>query len=712
MKFMYVLLAAKVPLDCANIAVLTDLMPADVQLVISKLHSLLLVFPDGKVTVLHKSVKDFLTSPVRCNIPSFYVSLVKANVFIAQHCLAVLNDQLRHNIFQLSSASEPVEPKQQELLSTLPPAVRYSCLHWNTHILDAAHLDGHEVDQWLSGTEAVLSEFCAKKILQWLEVMAVEKKLGKIIETCTALVKIIESALVSKPMGTTKNQRIATSTAAQGKVLEPNANNWRKPSETLTLGLECKLLSDIARIATRFHPALDFNPLHVYQSALTFTPHDTKLYQLYHSFAGGKVTASPDLTWGPLVSCLSGHTGAVTSVAYNCDGSLIASGSEDKTVRVWNPLSGALVSELKGHSHSVTSVAFNHDGSLIASGSWDNTVRVWNPLSGALVSELKGHSHYVNSVAFNHDGFFIASGSADKTVRVWNTLSGALVSELKGHSHYVNSVAFNHDGSLIASGSADNTVRVWNPFSGALVSELNGHSRSVTSVAFNHNGSLIASGSADNTVRVWNPLSGALVSELKGHSNYVCSVAFNHDGFLIASGSRDKTVRVWNPLCGALVSELKGHSYSVTSVAFNHDGSRIASRSRDNTVKVWNPLSGDLVSEFQGHSYSVTPVAFNCDGPQIASRSRDNTITVWTPPSGALISGKAFAFNDSMELLSNTSFVPCLHFSDSSGWIGLGPASAKFLWVPLAPSLEYAFSHSAFACGFPDGKILICSMLA
>ncbi|KAJ3200991.1 hypothetical protein HDU82_008459, partial [Entophlyctis luteolus] len=174
MKFMYVLLAAKVPLDCANIAVLTDLTPAGVQLVISKLHSLLLVAPGGEVTVLHKSVKDFLTSPVRCTIPAFHVSLVKANVFIAQRCLAVLNDQLRHNI-------------------TL------SCLHWTTHVLDAANLDTHEVERWLSGTDADLSEFCTKKILQWLEVMAVEKKLGKLIETCTALVKIIQSVSEPKP---------------------------------------------------------------------------------------------------------------------------------------------------------------------------------------------------------------------------------------------------------------------------------------------------------------------------------------------------------------------------------------------------------------------------------------------------------------------------------------------------------------------------------
>ncbi|KAJ3376579.1 hypothetical protein HDU84_009721, partial [Entophlyctis sp. JEL0112] len=151
------------------------------------------------------------------------------------------------------------------------------------------------------------------------------------------------------------------------------ADDEMMQSGKLSLTLARDLLYDVSRLAARFHPALDFNPLHIYQSALTFTPHDTKLYQLYQFVARGKVTASPDLTWGPLVSSLSGHTDAVTSVAYNHDGSLIASGSADNTVRVWNPLTGDLVSELQGHSWPVNSVAFNHDGSLIASGSWDKT---------------------------------------------------------------------------------------------------------------------------------------------------------------------------------------------------------------------------------------------------------------------------------------------------------------------------------------------------
>ncbi|KAJ3206325.1 hypothetical protein HDU82_004559, partial [Entophlyctis luteolus] len=162
---------------------------------------------------------------------------------------------------------------------------------------------------------------------------------------------------------------------------------------------------------------------------------------------------------------------------------------------------------------------------------------------------------------------------------------------------------------------------------------------------------------------------------LKGHSGWVRSVAFNHDGSLIASGSYDKTVQIWNPLSGALVSQLKGHSDYVNSVAFNHDGALIASGSADKTIRLWNPLSGALVSVLDSY----------CGG-----------------------SVKSLAFQEFQEPPADSALQPSLKFSDNSGWLGLGSASSKLLWVPLAPSLEYAFSHSAFACGFPDGKIVIC----
>merc|ERR1711916_6749 len=126
---------------------------------------------------------------------------------------------------------------------------------------------------------------------------------------------------------------------------------------------------------------------------------------------------------GDLVQTLEGHSNYVTSVRVG--------------VR---------------HSFSVLSVCFNHDGSQIASGSLDKTVKAWNAKTGDLVQTLEGHIGDVNSVCFNHDGSQIASGSSDKTVKVWDAKTGDLVQTLEGHSGCVLSVCFNHDGSQIASG--------------------------------------------------------------------------------------------------------------------------------------------------------------------------------------------------------------------------------------------------------------------
>ncbi len=285
-----------------------------------------------------------------------------------------------------------------------------------------------------------------------------------------------------------------------------------------------------------------------------------------------------------------GHSDAVWGVTWSPDGQRIASGSNDKTVQVWNASDGGDVFTYRGHSNWVYTVAWSLDGKRVASGSADNTVQVWNASDGGDVFTYRGHSDRVLLVAWSPDGQRIASGSADKTGQVWNASDGSNVFTYPGHSDIVNAVAWSPDGQRIASGSTDKTAQVWNASDGSNVFTYTGHSSSVNTIAWSPDGQRIASGSVDKTVQVWNASDGSSVFTYTGHTDTVYTVAWLPDGKRIASGSADNTVQVWNASDGSNVFSYKRHSNAVESVAWSSDGKRVASGSFDNTVQVWREV--------------------------------------------------------------------------------------------------------------------------
>ncbi|QFS43313.1 serine/threonine protein kinase [Nostoc sphaeroides CCNUC1] len=283
----------------------------------------------------------------------------------------------------------------------------------------------------------------------------------------------------------------------------------------------------------------------------------------------------------------TGHSNGVTSIAVSPDGKTLASGSQDKTIKLWNLATGKLIRTLTGHSNLVNSVAFSRDGKTLASGSTDGSIKLWNLATGEQIRTLRGHSDSVISIAISPDGKTLASGNFDASVKLWNLANGEQIRTLTGHSFWVNSVAISPDGKTLASGSVDKTIKLWNLATGELIRTLTEHYIFVNSVAISPDGKTLASGSHDKTIKLWNLATGEQIRTLAGHSDSVFSVAISPDGKTLASGSQDKTIKLWNLATGEQIRTLTGHSNLVTSIAISPDGKTLVSASDDNTIKIW-----------------------------------------------------------------------------------------------------------------------------
>jgi WD40 repeat protein len=335
---------------------------------------------------------------------------------------------------------------------------------------------------------------------------------------------------------------------------------------------------------------------------------------------------------GILLSIYRGHTGWVRSVAFSSDETMIASGSEDMTVRLWDVNTGQCLKILRGHTDGVTSVDFSTDTNTLVTASHDKTIKLWDIITGQCFKTLKGHEQRVWRTIFSPDGTMIASGSEDQTLRLWDVNSGQCLKILRCPKDAVDSIAFSPDGTMIASGGDDQIVRLWDVNTGQCLKTFEGHSDWIWSVAFSPDGNMIASGGEDLTVRLWDANTGQCLKTFLGHTNTVWSVVFSPDGTTVVSGSSDQSVQLWNISDGSRLKILQGFTNAVHSVAFSSDGMNMASGSEDHIVRLWDVGSGRCLKTLQGHADRVWAVAFSPDGTTLASSSI--RIHLWHVESG------------------------------------------------------------------------------
>lgn len=324
-----------------------------------------------------------------------------------------------------------------------------------------------------------------------------------------------------------------------------------------------------------------------------------------------------------------GHDGPIRVMRLNSAGTLLATGSGDSDIALWDTASGKRLQKLKGHTGAVRDLTFSADGRRLFSASQDRTVRQWNPDTGEAVRTYAGgHTDWVNTVALSGDGKLLASAGDDLVIQIWDAQTGKILRKLKGHGKSVRRAVFTKGSNLLATASWDGTVKLWNPEMDQSPPVLP-HPREVSCAQYSPDGTLLATGCSDGIIRLWDTPTATVKRELKGHARLVLDVAMDPSGGILASTGNDRKILLWDLGKGTLLTTLKNNGTAVAKLAHLPGGDLLLGINNNGRILVWNTKSFRLERVLEDKAQGVYALAVSPDGRYFATGGADRIVRVW-----------------------------------------------------------------------------------
>jgi len=397
----------------------------------------------------------------------------------------------------------------------------------------------------------------------------------------------------------------------------------------------------------------------------------------------------------------TGHSDRIGSVAFSPDGVLLASGSNDKTVKIWNAETGKQLKTLRVESF-VQSVLFSPNGKIIAASGDSDGIYFWNVEDRKLINKLTDEKGIYREMKFSPDGKILASCGFE-FVTFWDVATGKIIRKMQAQTkEYVSSVAFSPDGKTLAASGWRKTINLWNAETGSEIRAFEGLQFAASSIVFSPDGKELIIGSHNKTVKTLDLATGDFKIGQR-HEKEVSSVEISPDGKIIASGSWDKTVKIWDKTLGKVIKTFTGHTDNINAVKFSPDGKILVTGSTDSSIRLWNVETGLEINQLKSLSSLIEAIAFSPTGNIFASSDWNKKINIWNLETG----GKFQTLDDNEKIVQKIKFSPDGKILASIGW----NSNQIKVWDVFSGKLLQTFTEQAGELDSmdfsPDSKILV-----